>query len=95
MQISDRATLEDLLLDVNYEHGETPELAGYDKAGRPVVAWLFDGGDDAPMRTTILGGEDAGRPELIDVDPDALLYPLTVLIPESWTWLATTGGTNE
>lgn len=89
MILTDLEELTELLLSVNYDHGEIPELSGYDRNQTPLLAWLNEsGGDDVLLRTVALGGEDAAQSEPIETEPADLKYPITFTPPPNWTWLA-------
>jgi hypothetical protein len=76
---ADFDALHDHLLTLNGE-GIPPEVSGYDKLGRPVLAWLIEsGGDDTWPLGATLGGEDAAQPEVETDDMNKLAYPVLVL----------------
>lgn len=77
-EFADFDSLHDHLLDLN-ERGIEPDVSGYDRLGRPIIAWLISpGGDDTWPLGLTLGGEEAERPEPQPSNMSELAYPVRI-----------------
>lgn len=72
-----------LLLGMN-DRGETPEIAGVDALGRPVLLWLDEeGGDDMSPMAVVLGGPVAEVSVPVPVEWPEVAYPVRALAGEA------------